>query len=139
MSEENEQSVVPVQKLPKGAQAFQRAVDESITPDIWKEILSAQVKKAKEGNEKAARFLIEYAGGVASFRGATFVQQTHHHQHYHGETGPSLTDRQEVARPAKPQKRLQGDDVPDRTPDEYESARERAARQVASRVKGGTL
>ncbi len=70
--------------LPAGARAFQEAVDGKLTPAIWGKILEAQIKKAENGDRGAAQFLIEYAGGVQSFRGATFVNEVHHH-HYQAE------------------------------------------------------
>lgn len=66
--------------LPAGAKAFQAAVDGKLTQDVWEVILNAQIEKAKSGDRGAAKFLLEYAGGVASMRGATFVQETHYHE-----------------------------------------------------------
>ena len=90
--------------LPKGARAFQEAVDGKLTPGIWSEILQAQIEKAKGGDRGAAQFLIEYAGGVQSFRGATFVQENHHH--YHGTPAEAEAPEGEVVRrrPGRPRK-----------------------------------
>lgn len=119
--------------LPAGAKAFQQAVDGKLTPDVWGEILDAQISKAKQGDRGAAKFLLEYAGGVASMRGATFVQQNHHHEHFHeaGEvkSAPRLTEPSRA--PGGMPK-----DAPERTKEDYERDRERKARSVANALAG---
>jgi len=111
--------------LPAGARAFQAAVDGKLTTDVWNDILEAQIKKAKEGDRSAAKFLLEYAGGVASMRGATFVQQTHHHQHYYEADG----DAPATVRRTGEQTGL--------SPAEWEARKNRNARRVAARAGGG--
>ena len=106
--------------LPAGAKAFQAAIDGVLTEDIWKEIITAQIKKAQDGDRGAAKFLIEYAGGVSSFRGATFVQENHTHQHFHESEMPKLTDS-----------KTKGGGM---SIDEWERKREERARQVANGV-----
>lgn len=114
--------------LPAGAKAFQAAVDGKLTPEVWGLILDAQINKAKEGDRGAAKFLLEYAGGVASMRGATFVQENHHHEHFHEPANqkptPKLTN----------ESKLVAGDVPERTPHDFEQDRERRARSVAGNV-----
>jgi hypothetical protein len=113
--------------LPAGAKAFQAAVDGKLTREVWAQIIDAQIAKAKEGDRGAAKFLLEYAGGVASMRGATFVQENHQHDHYHElpdaavRSAPRLTGSTTV--PGEPA---------DRSPADYERARERKARRIAS-------
>lgn len=109
--------------LPAGARAFQAAVDGMLTTDIWKEILNAQVEKAKSGDRGAAKFLLEYAGGVASLRGATFVQENHHHQHYYEADG----------KPATAQQPRQIGEQSGISPNQYSAARDRNAQRVAAR------
>lgn len=115
--------------LPAGAKAFQAAVDGKLTQEVWQQILEAQIDKAKKGDRGAAKFLLEYAGGVASIRGATFVQENHHHEHFHegtnGQQAPRLTDR-----------RVSQEDPPARSPDDWEAGRERRARQTSNVVNG---
>lgn len=119
------------ENLPSGARAFQAAIDGKLTQDTWSEILQAQIEKAKQGDCGAAKFLLEYAGGVASMRGATFVQETHHHEHYHeaDDKKPSLK--------ANAGMKLASGDVPDRSTEEYEAERARTARRTAARVGAG--
>jgi hypothetical protein len=117
--------------IPDGAKAFQAAVDGKLTREIWEQILDAQIAKTKEGDRGAARFLLEYAGGVASMRGATFVQENHQHDHYHGDDGPPLTnERTENAD-------HDVDGIPKRTPADFHRERERRARSASNRVGAG--
>lgn len=117
------QQLLP-ENLPAGAQAFQAAADGKLTKEIWEQILQAQIEKATQGDRGAAKFLIEYAGGVASLRGATFVQENHSHTHYHEAESPG----------AKPVAAKVGGEEPALSPDEYETRRQMNARRVSARV-----
>lgn len=126
MSEKKNEMTL-MDQLPAGAKAFHAAVADKLTKDVWAEILEAQVKKAREGDRGAAKFLLEYAGGVASMRGATFVQENHTHEHYHEpKAAPKLTNS----------KIVDPDDVPERTPDDFAAERERRARRVVNELNG---
>lgn len=113
--------------LPAGAKAFQAAVDGKLTKDVWEAILNAQIEKAKSGDRGAAQFLLEYAGGVASLRGATFVQENHHHNHSHYHPAANAV-------PAKPTANKAGEE--DLKPQEWEQRRADHAQRVAARVAG---
>lgn len=90
----NTQPMLP-DNLPAGAVAFQAAVDGKLTKEVWTEILEAQIRKARDGDRGAAKFLLDYAGGVTSMRGATFVQENHHH-HYAG-AGPHEQGTEQIS------------------------------------------
>ena len=107
--------------LPAGAKAFQAAVDGKLTQDVWGQILDAQIQKAKEGDLGAAKFLLEYAGGVASLRGATFVQENHQHSHYHEGQGPA------------PTRSVKGED-PEMSPSDYEARRALHAQRTSAKA-----
>jgi hypothetical protein len=112
--------------LPAGAVAFQAAVDGKLTKEVWETILQAQIEKAKQGDRGAAKFLLEYAGGVSSMRGATFVQENHEHHHYaDSETSPRLSDPS-ISDPV--------DRIPPRTAADFDRDRERVARRAATRA-----
>lgn len=109
------------ENLPAGAKAFQAAVDGKLTQEVWEQILNAQIEKAKGGDRGAAKFLLEYAGGVASMRGATFVQEHHQHNHYHEHDG------------SVPAPRSDGEQA-DLSPEDYEASRLRHARRATARA-----
>lgn len=122
----NDRQIVPKDQtlpanLPAGAKAFQAAVDGKLTQEVWGQILDAQIEKAKGGDRGAAKFLLEYAGGVASMRGATFVQENHQHSHYH--EGASL----------EPEPSVNGEDA-ELSPDQYEHRRHLHAQRVSARI-----
>lgn len=122
----NDRQLVPKDQalpanLPAGAKAFQAAVDGKLTRDVWEQILNAQIEKAKGGDRGAAKFLLEYAGGVASMRGATFVQENHQHSHYH----------ESVPTDEAPRVNGEGGGL---SPNQYEQKRSLHAQRISARM-----
>lgn len=66
--------------MPEWMQRMRKAALEQISENDVKEIIAAQVKRAKEGNPAATKFVFEQVLGGAAFKGANFVQNvTNHH------------------------------------------------------------
>src|SRR5690349_8466779 len=63
--------------LPPWVAKMREAAMNSITEADIKEIVQAQVKRAKEGNAAALKFVFEQVLGGAQLQGATFVQNNY--------------------------------------------------------------
>lgn len=90
--------------LPPWMAAMRKAVVDCVTNDDIKEIVQNQVKRAKEGDPHAIKFVFGQILGGDTFRGATFVQNNNY-----GDAAPS-----------KPTRAIPG------TPDKIEHMRRRA-------------
>lgn len=73
---------IPGEALPPWLLAMRQAAMDAIKPDDIKEIVANQVKKAKDGDPAALKFVFDQVLGGAQLKGATFIQNV-----YQGEGG----------------------------------------------------
>lgn len=71
------QSTKVTNVVPPWIQEMRDVVAKSISTEDVKAMIEAQVKKAKEGDERALKFVFEYVLGGMDLRGATFVQKNY--------------------------------------------------------------
>jgi hypothetical protein len=69
--------------LPPWMAAMRKAVLDTVTQEDVAEIVKSQIKRAKEGDQAAIKFVFGQLLGGDTFKGATFVQNN-----YHGEDRP---------------------------------------------------
>lgn len=77
--------------LPPWMLALRTAAQDAIKPADITEIVRQQVERAKKGDDKAIRFVFDYALGGSALKGATFVQNNF--------TGEAAPNRPTAARP----------------------------------------
>lgn len=68
------EEAAPELQLPPWMLAIQTALRDSMQPKHLKAIMDAQIQKALDGDEKAARFCFDQATKIASVKGLTIVQ-----------------------------------------------------------------
>lgn len=68
---------IPTEALPPWIATMRKAAMDAVGVDDIKEIVQAQVKKAKEGDANAMKFVFEQVLGGAQLKGATFIQNVY--------------------------------------------------------------
>jgi hypothetical protein len=63
--------------LPPWMQAMRSAARAEVKPEDIREIVQSQVKRAKDGDQKAIKFVFEQLLGGAELKGATFIQNNY--------------------------------------------------------------
>lgn len=63
--------------LPAWVQKMRSAAQAAITEQDIREIVAKQVERAKQGDEKAMKFVFDQVLGGAAMKGATFVQNNY--------------------------------------------------------------
>ena len=81
-------TVEETRQLPAWIKQMRAAVRESVSDEDLQAIIQAQVDKAKEGDQKAAKFVLDQLGQLASLKGVK-IEQHNHHYHAGGEAGES--------------------------------------------------
>jgi hypothetical protein len=119
--------------VPPWMQAMREAAERKLTGDVMERIIDAQIRKAEQGDQRAARFVLDYLGGAMALKGATFNQ----HNHYYAsgqEAGDQTSDAggpQIVKRRGRPAKtHLNGD----RQAENRSAGHDSAARELALRL-----
>jgi hypothetical protein len=75
----SEKSITKLKNVvPPWIQSMRDAIAASVTPDDIKAMVQAQVKKAKDGDERATRFVLEHVLGGMDLKGATFIQKNYY-------------------------------------------------------------
>ena len=64
--------------LPPWMQAMRALARSEVQEGDIKEIVQSQIKRAKDGDQKAIKFVFEQLLGGAELKGATFIQNNYH-------------------------------------------------------------
>lgn len=67
-----------VQVVPAWMQRMRDAAQKLLTPEVIEEIVGDQIRRARSGDQKAIRFVLDYLAGGQSFKGATFIQNNNY-------------------------------------------------------------
>jgi hypothetical protein len=75
-------------ELPAWMQSIRDAVSQSIKPEDLKAIMGKQIEKAKQGDERAAKFVMDQARNFSEMRGMTLVQNNNYYNVAAGAVAP---------------------------------------------------
>lgn len=77
MNKPNDANELAFENLPPWIATMRRAAMGAVNEDDIREMVANQVKKAKEGNRDALKFIFDTVLAGAQMRGATFVQNNY--------------------------------------------------------------